>query len=50
MLEEDEKAKMGLASLLILNCTSSKCKFNKLFYTSSNLRSQQKSGSGNKEY
>ena len=28
-----EEEKMGLASLLILKCSSSKCKFEKLFYT-----------------
>ena len=41
VLEEDEKAKMGLASLLILKCTSSKCKFKKSFYTSSKVENSQ---------
>ena len=41
VLEEDEKAKMGLASLLILKCSSSKCKFVKLFYTSNKVVNSQ---------
>ena len=41
VLEEDERAKMGLASLLILKCTSSKCKFEKSFYTSSKVDNSQ---------
>ena len=34
VFEEDQKAKMGLASLFILKCTTRKCSYNKSFYTS----------------
>ena len=34
VFEEDEKSKMGLASLFILKCTTRKCSFYKSFYTS----------------
>ena len=41
VLEEDDKAKMGLASLLILKCSSSKCKFENPFYTSNKVVNSQ---------
>ena len=41
VLEEDVKAKMGIASLLILKCLSWKCKFEKLFYTSNKVVNSQ---------
>ena len=34
VFEEDKESKMGLASLLILKCTTRKCSFYKSFYTS----------------
>lgn len=34
VFEEDQKSKMGLASLIILKCTTRKCSFCKSFYTS----------------
>lgn len=40
-LEEDEESKMGLASLLILKCTASKCSFCHSFYTSSKIENKQ---------
>lgn len=41
VLKEDEKAKMGLGSLLILKCLSSMCKFEKLFYRSNKVDNSQ---------
>ena len=40
-LEEDEDAKMGLASLLILKCTGGKCSFTRQFYTSAKIQNKQ---------
>lgn len=37
VMEEDEQAKMGFVSLLVLKCTSQKCSFLKQFYTSSKI-------------
>ena len=37
VLVEDEQSKMGLASLLILKCTTRKCSFYKPFYTSGKI-------------
>ena len=40
-LEEDDSAKMGFASLLLLKCKSHKCKFSERFYTSSKIEGSQ---------
>ena len=40
-LEEDDSAKMGIASLLLLKCRSHKCKFSERFYTSSKIGGSQ---------
>ena len=39
--EEDDSAKMGFASLLLLKCKNQKCKFSERFYTSSKATGSQ---------
>lgn len=38
VMEEDQQAKMGFASLLVLKCTAKKCSFLQRFYTSSRIQ------------
>lgn len=42
VLEEDNEAKRGFASLLVVKCTSHKCSFSRQFYTSSNLSKEKR--------